>query len=808
MRILGVYLENIRSYRKSCLVIPPKDVITIYGPTGSGKTSLLMAIRFALFGLPKGVEKGLFDAYKNPHGSDLLRVDSPRGKVRLLLLHRGKLYLVERVIERRGDSYNSTLGSIEEYEIEEGRVKLKSRKTTYARSELDEYVINLLGIREKKSEKGSATPLVYSTALYVPQFNIHEVLQLDEKERIEIIERALGLDKYKMYKYNYEKVSKKLDELIREKTQIYNFHRENLMKKNKDKLAKELDSKRVELTRFENEEKILDSEYSRVKELGEEIRREIQKLENERKSLHGEIETYNEKLSKLKEAENLIAEKIKASLINEDVLREYIDRLNDRIEELRGAIDEINKTLEDLYQEIDSKEKEKANIDHEYYNMNAQLAALNKEIDITRSRFEALEKERDKIENLINKGLCPVCRQLIPHEHGRKLLKEITYELESLRVKLHDLQRQVDEIVKRRESIAENRNNIDKIIYEYKLRIQDLTRRRERLLQDIQRTLEFKSEIASLINNWRELRGEVSRIDIKAVHDLIENIEKEIKSKKDILTQVEQNLNIILKKRTEIARYIGGLRELINSIEKQLAEITSLEKESEKLREELNSLKNIKDLFEYSYKAVEEIEKQVLKRLIDEFRIFFYQYLNALIRDQPVEVVVTDDFNVVEKIRVGGTVYKAPSLSGGQNIAISLAYRLALNQVVRRHSKFLHKSVLILDEPTTGFSAELVLRLKELLRNMSGEEGQVIVVTHDSTLIEAGDCRIKLTLNLERHETSIEYEECIIDEDYRELVEKILLSQVGFQQQEITSVRKGEFEPRVESEKPGSIKFV
>ncbi|MEM0368892.1 MAG: AAA family ATPase, partial [Desulfurococcaceae archaeon] len=203
MRLLGVYIENIRSYVKTLIVFPVKGIITIYGPSGSGKTSLLMSIRFALFGAAAGSRsRELFDAYKEPHGVDLLRANTMRGKVRLLFSMGNKLYVVERVIEKQGDSYSSTRGLIEEYIIDEGKVKPLSIKTFMSRKELDDYVFNILGLREKRSEKGTATPLVFTTALYVPQFNTHEVLQLDKEKRIEIIERALGLDKYKLFKSN------------------------------------------------------------------------------------------------------------------------------------------------------------------------------------------------------------------------------------------------------------------------------------------------------------------------------------------------------------------------------------------------------------------------------------------------------------------------------------------------------------------------------------------------------------------------------------------------------------------------------
>lgn len=37
MKILGVYLENIRSYKKTIVVFPPRGITVIHGEIGSGK---------------------------------------------------------------------------------------------------------------------------------------------------------------------------------------------------------------------------------------------------------------------------------------------------------------------------------------------------------------------------------------------------------------------------------------------------------------------------------------------------------------------------------------------------------------------------------------------------------------------------------------------------------------------------------------------------------------------------------------------------------------------------------------------------
>ena len=70
-------------------------------------------------------------------------------------------------------------------------------------------------------------------------------------------------------------------------------------------------------------------------------------------------------------------------------------------------------------------------------------------------------------------------------------------------------------------------------------------------------------------------------------------------------------------------------------------------------------------------------------------------------------------------------------LSGGERTAIALAYRLSLNQVINNlMSEVKTRDLLILDEPTDGFSEEQLERVRVVLEELELE--QVIIVSHES----------------------------------------------------------------------------
>lgn len=72
-------------------------------------------------------------------------------------------------------------------------------------------------------------------------------------------------------------------------------------------------------------------------------------------------------------------------------------------------------------------------------------------------------------------------------------------------------------------------------------------------------------------------------------------------------------------------------------------------------------------------------------------------------------------------------------LSGGEKSAVSLAYRLALNKIINeRYQEVKTKDLLILDEPTDGFSQEQINKMQDVFDNLNVR--QMIIISHERTL--------------------------------------------------------------------------
>ncbi|WP_042667453.1 AAA family ATPase [Desulfurococcus amylolyticus] len=795
MRIYGLMLENIRSFKNEYIVFPKKGVTVIHGETGSGKTSILMSISAALFGLQKE-GKDPFRAFAYPTGKDLLRADALRGRIRLLFEHEGRVYLVEREFKRSSNSVvNVDRNRLEEYIIKEDKL-IKVNSLILGTEELNKRIREILGIKERAREK----PLLFTSVLYAPQFNIHEILSLDSEERGEIIERSLGLYKYKEYKNNSNAVRDMIKDKIDELTDKIDGLKKKLKDKNKEKLLEEKQRLEKQLKELE---KILVEKQKERDELDKRIKEHQNRLRDmERRigELQSRIGQARKQEARLKDVRNELA-KIALNLGKNASTgyTELLEELRRREREIEGKVRELQDIESELVDKRKEIEEELNEAKRKREDIMMRLGRLEADEENLTRQEQELNKQLEKYRDLLNKGICPLCLQPIPHEHGIKLIDEVQGRLEEVGKKIRELKeeetsryKELEDINKRINALEENREEVEE-------KLDKVRRDSTRLLQELLSLKHTAEKINSLVDEASRIEKEISEArsleeELARINSEKENTISIIHELEDKYREAKEKLEGLIAEKAGTEKSIKYIELEIQDIEKEEDELRQLEDEK-KFHEWMDTTMNILD------KLVDEVEKRVSLEMVSEFRRIFYMILDTLLQGQPVEVGIRDDFIIEPKIRIGGRIYTISSLSGGQNIAISLAYRLALNATVRTYSPFLRKTVLILDEPTTGFSQELVKRLSEVLRKIGDLEGQVIVVTHDELLKEIGDCKIMLERDPINHVSKVREQECDIEEfnKFKNLVEGLLRGslQVDTVKMEKIEVEPAGFKPEV-----------
>ena len=130
-----------------------------------------------------------------------------------------------------------------------------------------------------------------------------------------------------------------------------------------------------------------------------------------------------------------------------------------------------------------------------------------------------------------------------------------------------------------------------------------------------------------------------------------------------------------------------------------------------------------------------------MTKLKYEFSKIFSKWFSMLVSES-FNVYVRDDFTPVIEHQDYEIDYSC--LSGGERTAIALAYRLALNQTINSIlSKIKTKDIVILDEPTDGFSDTQLDKMRGVLEELNVK--QLIIVSHEQKVEGFVENIVKLT---------------------------------------------------------------
>ena len=152
----------------------------------------------------------------------------------------------------------------------------------------------------------------------------------------------------------------------------------------------------------------------------------------------------------------------------------------------------------------------------------------------------------------------------------------------------------------------------------------------------------------------------------------------------------------------------------------------------------LNELINWFDVYFITLMGI--IERHVMAALQQVFNEFFQKWFSILMGEQ-FSVRVDENFSPL--IEQNGYITEYTNLSGGEKTAVALAYRLALNKVINSMIDTIKtRDIMILDEPTDGFSSEQLDRIRDVIAELGLK--QIILVSHESKIDTFVDNVIKI----------------------------------------------------------------
>lgn len=665
MIINSLKLKNIRSYGDEEIKFSEGSIM-LSGDIGTGKTTILLGIEFALFGIIRG----------EISGTALLRHGKKEGSVELDFNVEDKNVIIKRSLKRSIKSVAQKSGSITMNGVEEELtpVELKSK------------ILELIGYPDELLTKSKN--LIYRYTVYTPQEEMKQILYESVDERLNILRRIFDIDKYKR---------------IRENT--LNFLKILKIKKTElETRIEDLENKKNELEEYKNQVKKIDTNKKNVvnniliigKELNEK-EKIIIKFENQIK----EIEKINNQL---------MVNKSKIDSEKKEILKD------------KQEVEELKEKISFLEKEFLNQEKTDNKLDSlEDLEQKKQLLEENLNKIISReATFKAMKNNsKDIVDKITALDECPVCQQKVDSDYKKKVHLKEHENIENILLQLQKL----EELKLKRKTDIEELNA--------KIKIAQETIRKQELLQLKKKQLEeYKERKEKILSEKKNFEGKISQLE-KEIIELKNKLEKQPQIQEDYKKAKLEIEEIKYKQKKEEIRLaeLEQEKRTIEQIQLKLQEEINKKLESKKELQKVNDTSNW--LSKYFLNIIYLMEKQIMLRIHQEFNEYFQEWFNILIEDENLNVRLDEMFTPI--IEQNGYETFIENLSGGEKTSVALAYRLALNKVINDFMGTIKtKDLLILDEPTDGFSSEQLDKIRELLEQINVK--QIILVSHEPKL--------------------------------------------------------------------------
>jgi len=667
MLLKSIKLNNIRSYVDQKIEFPTGSLL-LSGDIGSGKSTILLGIEFALFGSKPS---------ELPAAS-LLRHGKKEGSVELNFELEGKDILIKRNLKRSKDAIKQ----------ETGYIITNGIKKELSPIEMKSQIFDLLGYPKDLVSKGK--DLIYRYTVYTPQEEMKRILMEDKDFRLNTLRKVFNIDKYKK---------------IKENTSIF-VRGVKEKKKEFEGFILDLEEKKKELHSLNKE----------IYDLNEKIKIIIPKVEKAKENVikkREKISIYENKineLNRLRKSFEILGLELKNNLNEHNNNNKKILLLNGQIVELENNL-EKEKTIDG------NKIKEKIQ------NLENNIKELNEELENTKQKLNECRINKTHSEEIIKKvsemEKCPLCLQNVEHEHKNSIsdwevrnIIEAEQNIDFYSEKEKEIKNKLGAIENEREVLIRLESKIGLI----KLKIQNMREKKEE--KEI-----LEKEQIELKKNIGDINTKKTYINKKI--DEIKNVEEDYK-----IVKIQLDIALEDGKKFDVGKAeLDKEKESINRIIKTLQD--EIDKKSI-AKEKLNYLVELHNWLEnYFLNLMNTMERHIMLQVYRQFNELFKTWFNVLIEDETISVRLDDEFTPI--IEQNGYETYVENLSGGEKTSVALSYRLSLNKVINDIvSDIKTKDILMLDEPTDGFSSEQLDKVRDVLDQLNMQ--QVVIVSHESKI--------------------------------------------------------------------------
>jgi exonuclease SbcC len=677
MKIEIVQLENIRSHVKSTVPFT-RGFNCLVGGLGCGKSSVLYAVDFALFGEPLGRS---FEY--------LLREGEESGKVTVQFAQNGRTYKLIRGLKRRGKGIGQDFEELKLFEDE----KLIASMKTEAIAEQFKAITGL----DKE---------LYREIVWVRQEHLKELLDATPRERQRRLDELFGLSEY-------ETAWSNIAEYQREYEGEKRAYEKDSDVVGMEKLSTEYNRVTKEFTLLEIELQNAIAKLAGAKRALEDADSKLKKLEEKKlfiEELRRKEAEVQANISNVKDASASLTQRIEGKETIVDNLRQRQNSIDAQVNSYKGKLEEVG---------IAANQPAEA--------LRSRLAAFDDQLSSLKAEQEATARnaqvEQKRTASLSMESRCPLCLQPLNDEYKNGLLQRIQEENVERQKMIKQLQSEIEELQRRKTVANEAFSNLQMLT----LRAEDLKTRlseEDRKLSDLSAEFEEKRRLeADLLGQLEAIRVEIGRFEVSDLEAA--RVQREQAFKQYYL--LESDLRTKENRKKDLLTRLDETKERIDHAQEKLERV-------QKIARTVEVLGAIRD-------AYRSIQPKLRSEFVKVLRNFVQQVLDGLVGGEaPLLNVVVDETYTPYVKSESGADREVSNLSGGERTLLAFAYRLGLGQLIMQSRTGHGLSMLLLDEPTESLGREdgSIDRLAEAISRFKAIE-QIIAVTHSEAFAEKAE---------------------------------------------------------------------
>ena len=693
MKIEIAQLENIRSHVKSTVPFT-RGFNCLVGGLGCGKSSVLYAVDFALFGEPLGRS---FEY--------LLREGADSGKVTVQFAQNGKTYKLTRGLKRRGKGISQ---DFEELKLFEDETLIASMKT----DAINEQFKAITGLDKE----------LYREIVWVRQERLKELLDAAPRERQRRLDELFGLA-------DYETAWSSIAEYQRE----YEG----------EKRAYEKDPDVVGLEKLSAEYNQVTTEFALLEI---ELQSAIGKLAGAKRTL----DDADSKLKKLEEKRLFIEElrrkeaHVQANVANTEGISAS---LTQRIEGKKSIVENLRQRQNSIDTQVNSYKSKLEEVgipaNQPAEALRQHLAAFDDKLSSLKAEQEAtlrsVQTDQKRTTSLSMESRCPLCLQPLNDEYKNGLMQRIQEENMERQETIKQLQGEIEELHRIKTVATEAFSNLQMLT----ARTEDLKTRiseEEKNLSDLSTEFMEKQKLeAELRMQLETIQFEIGRFDMADLEAARAQREQAFRQ----YYLLESDLRTKENRKKDLLNRLDETKERIDRAQQKLERM-------QKIMKTVEVLGAIRD-------AYRSIQPKLRSEFVKVLRNFVQQVLDSLVGEAPLlNVLIDETYTPYTKSESGGE-REVSNLSGGERTLLAFAYRLGLGQLIMQSRTGHGLSMLLLDEPTESLGREdgSIDRLAEAISRFKAIE-QIIAVTHSEAFAEKAEHVIVLEKEAGTSKVSIE----------------------------------------------------